>query len=97
MYTPEFKLEVVKKIHDYPSIAAMARELEVDAGAIRAWKKGYQEHGEAYFHKSGKELKEKEIQDLKDALRKEREENKELRQELEIIKKALAFFAKNDR
>ncbi len=87
MYTPEFKLEVVKKIHEYPSISAMARELEVDAGAIRAWKKGYQEHGEAYFHKSGKELKEKEIQDLKDELRKERKENKELRQELEIIKK----------
>lgn len=97
MYTPEFKLEVVKKIPEYPSVSAMARELEVDAGAIRAWNKGYQKHGEAFFHKSGKELRDEEVRSLKEDLKEERRKNKELREELEIIKKAMAFFAKTDR
>lgn len=97
MYTPEFKLEVVKKIPEYPSITAMARELEIDDGAIRRWKKGYEKYGEAYFYHNSRELQEAEIQYLKDELKDERKKNAELTEEMEIIKKAMAYFAKTDR
>ena len=84
--TREFKVSAARLVTEQGySVAEAAKSLGVDAGSIRGWvKKFSEEAGEASGGEAG----------LKAELKQLREENKRLRLEREILKKATAFFAK---
>ena len=88
-YTPEFKAEAVRLVRsatDKPA-SQIARELGVSDNALRSWVKQAQiDQGEL----AGLTTEERE------ELRRLRKENKVLRQEREILKKATVFFARED-
>jgi transposase len=88
-YTPEFKAEAVRLVRsatDKPA-SQVARELGVSDNALRSWVKQAQiDQGEL----DGLTTEERE------ELRRLRKENKVLRQEREILKKATVFFARED-
>ena len=88
-YTPEFKAEAVRLVRsatDKPA-SQIARELGVSDNALRSWVKQAQiDQGEL----DGLTTEERE------ELRRLRKENKVLRQEREILKKATVFFARED-
>ena len=84
-FTREFKVSAVKLVNEQGySVAEAAKSLGVDVGSIRDWvKKFSSETGNGSGEGS-----------LKAQLRRLREENKRLLLEREILKKATAFFAK---
>ena len=88
-YTPEFRAEAVRLVRsatDKPA-SQIARELGVSDNALRSWVKQAQiDQGEL----AGLTTEERE------ELRRLRKENKVLRQEREILKKATVFFARED-
>ena len=88
-YTPEFKAEAVRLVRsaqDKPA-SQIARDLGVSDNALRTWVKQSEiDQGE----REGLTTEERE------ELRRLRKENKVLRQEREILKKATVFFARED-
>jgi len=88
-YSDEFKREAVDLvlIHGY-GIAEAARNLGIHAAMLGRWKREQEKHGEHAFPGKGKMTPEQaELYRL-------REENKRLRMERDILKKATAFFAR---
>jgi transposase len=88
-YTEEFKAEAVQLARSSPekSIRQLAYELGISDQTLRNWINQVQvDRGE----REGLTTEERE------ELRRLRRENKILRQEREILKKAAAFFAKED-
>src|SRR5919112_192709 len=88
-YTEEFKVEAVQLARSFPerSIRQLAYELGIADQTLRNWLKQAQiDRGE----REGLSTQERE------ELRRLRKENRILRQEREILKKAAAFFAKED-
>ena len=84
-YTREFKLAAVRKVVEQGmSMAEVARDLAVHETLIRNWKAKFEAEG-ALRAPAG-ESQEAELQRL-------REENKRLKMERDILKKATAFFA----
>ena len=84
-YTKEFKQEVVALVMEQGySVVEAAEAVGVNPNQIYAWKKYFEEQA------SGVALSD----DERAELRKLRAENKRLRMEKEILKKASAFFAK---
>jgi transposase len=84
IYSPEFRAEAVRRVRnsDEP-LLTIARDLGVSTGSLKAW-------AEASRPKSEVSLTE----DERTELRRLRKENRELKMEREILKKATAFFAK---
>jgi transposase len=85
----EFKAEAVQLVRSFPekSIRQLAYELGISDQTLRNWVKQAQiDRGE----REGLSTKERE------ELRRLRRENRILREEREILKKAAAFFAKED-
>jgi transposase len=92
-YTKEFKLEVLH-MHETTdkSQAQLERELGIGAGNISRWRKELQEQGEQkVFPGKGVEA------DADERLKQLERENRLLREELEILKKALAIFSQDQR
>ena len=88
-YTREFKTEAVQLVRSYPekSIRQLSGELGISNQTLSNWVK------QAEVDRGQREgLTTQERQEL----RRLRKENKLLREEREILKKAAAFFAKED-
>jgi len=91
-YTDEFKREAVDLIlvHGY-GIAEAARNLGINATMLSRWKREREKHGEHAFPGKGHMTPEQA------ELHRLQKENKRLRMERDILKKATAFFAKETR
>ncbi len=88
-YTKEFKLDAVRLVTEQGyRQAEAARSLGVNAGMVGRWVREYRADEEQAFRGNGKLAPEQE------ELRQLRTENKRLRLEREILKKATAFFVK---
>ena len=92
-YSAEFKIEAVRRVErTKESAAQVARDLGVNENTMYGWVKRYREKGEMLpFPGSGRLSPEDE------QLRKLERENRDLREENEILKKAAAYFAKNQK
>ena len=91
-FSREFKLEAVKLIIEQGySVAQAADSLGISATVLRTWKKKLQAEGESRLVGiPGKGR----LNQTDEQLHKLRQENKRLRMERDILKKATAFFAK---
>ena len=89
IYTKEFKQEAAKLVIEqgYKATEA-ARNLEVNVSNVNRWVKEYKQYKEGAFPGKGQ------MQPEQAELRRLREENKHLKIEREILKKATVFFAK---
>ena len=88
-YSKQFKIDAVKLVTEQGfNVSEAARNLGIHHSSLRRWKRQLVSDGNQAFPGKGNLSAEK--QEL-DRLRKE---NKRLRMEREILKKATAFFAK---
>ena len=88
-YTAEFKREAVELVteHGY-KLTEAARNLGLNINMLRRWKQELTTHKNGAFPGNGRLTPEQE------ELRRLRDENKRLRMERDILKKATVFFAK---
>ena len=91
-FTKEFKLEAVRLLEESKKPASdLARELGVRRNQLYKWKETFDKNGSEAFpghgNRSGKESQATEIARLKRELAQTKED-------VEILKKAAAFFAK---
>lgn len=90
-FSREFKLAAVKKVVEQGlSCSEVARDLNISDNLIRNWKKSFEADGTLETESNGKESAEAELKRL-------REENRQLKMERDILKKATAFFAKESK
>jgi len=89
-FDKEFKLSAVKLVLDSGrSVASIASDLGVSGNTLFNWKRKYQEDAQNAFPGKGHQKPEQE------ELRKRDKEIATLKMERDILKKALAFFAKD--
>lgn len=88
-YSKQFKIDAVKLITEQGyNVSEAARNLGINHGVLRRWKKQLEADDSNAFPGNGKMIPENE------ELLRLRKENKKLKMEKEILKKAAAFFAK---
>ncbi len=88
-YSKEFKISAVKMIiEEAMPVAQVSRDLGVNENSLHNWKKQYLKDSEESFPGKGRQTSEQE------KIRRLEKENRELRMERDILKKATAFFAK---
>ena len=88
-YTKQFKIDAVKLVIEQGyKVAEAARNLDIHPNVLRNWREQFKTDSEEAFPGKGYMTPEKE------ELNHLRKENKRLRMEHEILKKAAAFFAK---
>ena len=91
-YTKEFKIEAVRLLESSgKSQEAVAEELGIGSSSLSRWKKKYGKDGEDAFPGRGNLTPEKE------RIRRLERENEILRQERDILKKAVAIFSRQSR
>jgi transposase len=89
IYSKQFKIDAVKLVTEGGyKISEASRNLEINPNVLRRWKDQLKDDSDQAFPGKGHMTSEKE------ELHRLREENKRLRMEREILKKAAAFFAK---
>ena len=91
-YTEKFRREAVRKADDPNTSAAdVAKELDLHPGQIYNWRRQYNKLAEKEIKSmNGVDYSKDESEDL----RKLRRENSALKEEVEFLKKATAYFAK---
>ncbi len=82
-YDDEFKRNAVKKVLDGQSVKSVSQELGVNESQVHKWKRAALQNGDG--RQSATELAE--IEALK-------KQNRELEQEVEILKKAALIFGR---
>ena len=88
-FSREFKVEAVRMIAEQgQSATEVARDLGIHPNMLRKWKQQLAAKPEQAFPGNGKLSAEQE------ELRRLQQENRQLRMERDILKKATAFFAK---
>ena len=88
-YSKEFKLDAVSLVTEQNyKISEAAKSLGISANMLGRWVKEQENEGAHAFRGNGKLTPEQQ------ELRQLREENKRLKMEKEILKKATVFFAK---
>lgn len=90
-YTREFKLEAVRRSNDPTrTIAEVARELDIRENDLHAWRYEISKKGNDAFPGGGRTApgNNNELAQLK-------KENARLREERDILKKSLIYFAKD--
>src|SRR5262245_48360164 len=88
-FTQEFKESAVKLVQEQGyTVAQAAKSLGIDAGSLRGWMKKFSIVQDKVGRTGDRGVQAE--------LRRLREENKRLRLEREILKKATVFFAKNE-
>lgn len=91
-FTDDYKKEIVKLITELgKKPTEVARDIGVTATSVRRWVKQYSTHGEAAFPGKGN-LRPADAEQK--ALEKE---NKELKEEIAILKKAMGIFSRDVR
>ena len=87
-YSKQFKIDAVKLVTEQGyKVSEAARNLGIHHSSLRNWKKQLETDGNQSFPGKGHMTSDKE------ELYRLRKENKRLRMEREILKKAAAFFA----
>jgi len=88
-FTQEFKVEAVRMVTEGGHrLSQVARDLDLDPKLIRRWREALEQEGKAAaFPGKGHQKPEEE------ELRRLRRDNERLRQERDILKKALAIFS----
>lgn len=88
-YTREFKIEALKMVlEDGRTVTDVAKALGIDRSLLQRWKSEFKDDGEVSFPGHGR----RKPMDEENARLKR--ELAQARQERDILKKALAFFAK---
>lgn len=87
-YTLEFKLEALRRVRGGEPLRRVAREIGVPEQSIRNWVKA-QAEGKLGTAENGKPISPEQME-----ISRLRAENARLRMEMEIVKKAAAYFAK---
>jgi transposase len=91
-YTREFKLEAVRLSEESEEPAAeIARQLGIHANLLYTWRERFLQDGEEAFPGHGK------LRASDDEMRRLRRELVRVREERDVLKKAIAFFAKESR
>ena len=87
-YTLEFKLEALRRVRGGEPVRRIAREIGVPEQSIRNWAKA-QAEGKLGGVEKGKPISPEQME-----ISRLRAENARLKMEMEIVKKAAAYFAK---
>lgn len=91
-YTREFKLEAVRLSEETEEpVAEIARQLGIRPNMLYKWREQFLQDGEEAFPGHGK------LGASDDELRRLRRELIRVREERDVLKKAIAFFAKESR
>jgi transposase len=91
-FDKEYKMMAVNRVKDSGKpIAEVARELDLGTSTLHGWISKYGKHGDKAFPGTGN------LHEADDELRKLRKEIMDLREENAILKKAAAYFAKNQK
>ena len=89
-YSRDYKLAAVKKVIERGlSYREVARDLGIRDSMIRSWRKAFEADGTLQAEIENSPSVESELKRL-------REENRQLKMERDILKKATAFFAKQN-
>lgn len=90
-YSREFKLEAVRLLLEGDrGLAQTARDLNINRTMLSGWRKQYLEDPDGAFLGRRRRKAEDDVEQL-------RREIEELREEREILKKAVAYFAEENR
>ena len=87
-YSLEFKNAAVSKAKQSGNVSAAARDLGLDPGLLHTWMRGSQKAQSRGMTLEQAKAEQEEIQRLK-------RENARLKEELEVIKKATAYFSQS--
>ncbi len=91
-YSADFKIEATKRVLKLgESLTKVAAELGVKPTTLSGWVSKYKNSPEAPFPGSGH------LKPEDERLRKLEKENKDLKEENEILKKAATYFARNQK
>jgi transposase len=91
-YDREFKIQAVKLLlESEKTVEEVADNLGIYHGNLTRWKREYRRYAEEAFPGIGK------LKPEDEELRRLKKENEDLRQERDILKKALAIFSKPQR
>jgi len=91
-YDPAYKLEICKTVESgTATVPELSRETGISENTLYIWMKRYRENRTKPFVGSGHILPENE------EIVRLRRENKDLKEEIDILKLAAAYFAKNQK
>ena len=88
-YDREFKIESVRLAAERGNVSAVARNLGIEANMLYRWQKELAEDSEHAFPGIGR------LKEPDEEIRQLNRENKRLKEERDILKKALAIFSKH--